>query len=156
MFAGTFRNSSSGFIDWLTQRMKAAGAFNGLPRELRHNMQRIYRTIEKGLPRFAHDSPRVTLIVTLPLAFGGRGASSTYLTLWGLRRSRLSSFFQRPTVKVAMDLESLFVLRRCCISAAPSVNHPALLQPSLPNCQNRNGATLQNVILKTAPLMSPP
>jgi hypothetical protein len=45
---------------------------------------------EKGLPRFAHDSPEVHSIKAATGFSGEGGASSTYLTLLGLQRSRLT------------------------------------------------------------------
>ena len=50
----------------------------------------LYRPIEKGLPRFAHDSPEVHSIKAATGFSGEGGASSTYLTLLGLQRSRLT------------------------------------------------------------------
>jgi hypothetical protein len=64
----------------------------GLPRELRRETTcSLYRTIEKGLPRFAHDSPEVHSIKAATGFSGEGGASSTYLTLLGLLRSAVTS-----------------------------------------------------------------
>jgi hypothetical protein len=114
--------------------MNAAGALIGLPRELqRETTCSLYRTIEKGLPRFAHDSPEVHSIKAATGFSGEGGASSSYLTLFGLLRSAVTSLSEGP----AGTFGFLILDGSVCNGPRIIIRSGALLrQPAPGDCNN--------------------